>query len=62
MENFFENIVLPVVIILAHSLAILVALLVLTAYIIYADHKIWAAVQMRRGQMLIRGALNLQIF
>lgn len=53
MENFFENIVIPVAIILAHSLAILVALLVLTAYIIYADRKIWAAVQMRRGPNVV---------
>ena len=35
------------------SLALLVPLLILIAYIIYADRKIWAAVQLRRGPNVV---------
>lgn len=35
------------------SLALLVALLIMVAYVIYADRKIWAAVQMRRGPNVV---------
>jgi len=41
-----------------HSLAILVALLIVIAYLIYADRKIWAAVQLRRGPNVV-GAFGL---
>ena len=41
-----------------HSLAILVALLIIIAYLIYADRKIWAAVQLRRGPNVV-GAFGL---
>ncbi len=41
-----------------HSVAILVVLLVLIAYLIYADRKIWAAVQIRRGPNVV-GAFGL---
>jgi NADH:ubiquinone oxidoreductase subunit H len=40
-------------IILAQSLLVLVALLIFIAYILYADRKIWAAVQMRRGPNVV---------
>ena len=43
----------PAIIIFAKSLAFLVGLLVLTAYILYADRKIFAAVQLRRGPNVI---------
>src|SRR5690606_34930841 len=42
-----------VAIILGKSLLLLVALLVFIAYILYADRKIWAAVQMRRGPNVV---------
>ena len=35
------------------SLAMLVVLLVGIAYILYADRKIWAAVQLRRGPNVV---------
>ncbi len=35
------------------SVVLLVALLVFTAYILYADRKIWAAVQLRRGPNVV---------
>ena len=44
--------------IVLHSLAILVALLIIIAYLIYADRKIWAAVQLRRGPNVV-GAFGL---
>ena len=39
---------LPFVIIVGQSLALLVAVLIFVAYLIYADRKIWAAVQLRK--------------
>ncbi len=35
------------------SLALLVAVLIIVAYLVYADRKIWAAVQMRRGPNVV---------
>jgi NADH-quinone oxidoreductase subunit H len=43
----------PGLIILGQSLLFLVVLLVLVAYILLADRKIWAAVQMRRGPNVV---------
>ncbi|MEO1143408.1 MAG: NADH-quinone oxidoreductase subunit H, partial [Pseudomonadota bacterium] len=43
----------PAIIIFAQSLLLLVGLLLLTAYILYADRKIFAAVQLRRGPNVI---------
>ncbi|MGI9349962.1 MAG: NADH-quinone oxidoreductase subunit NuoH [Rhizobiaceae bacterium] len=43
----------PAIVIFAQSLLLLVGLLVLTAYILYADRKIMAAVQMRRGPNVV---------
>ena len=39
----------PFIVIVAESLLLLVILLIAVAYVLYADRKIWAAVQMRRG-------------
>jgi NADH-quinone oxidoreductase subunit H len=44
---------LPTLIIVLKSLVLLVALLIFVAYIIYADRKIWAAVQLRRGPNVV---------
>lgn len=44
---------IPFLIIFAQSLGLLVALLLFTAYILYADRKIFAAVQMRRGPNVV---------
>jgi NADH-quinone oxidoreductase subunit H len=43
----------PIVIAAVKSVALLVALLIFTAYILYADRKIWAAVQLRRGPNVV---------
>jgi NADH-quinone oxidoreductase subunit H len=53
LVDFFFTYVWPVVIILAESVLLLVLLLVGVAYIIYADRKIWAAVQLRRGPNMV---------
>ncbi len=53
MQEIFFTYVWPVLIIAAHSLLLLVALLLFTAYILYADRKIFAAVQMRRGPNVV---------
>jgi NADH-quinone oxidoreductase subunit H len=45
--------VLPVLIILGKSLLLIAALLLYIAYILYADRKIWAAVQLRRGPNVV---------
>ncbi|QIB35657.1 NADH-quinone oxidoreductase subunit NuoH [Ancylobacter pratisalsi] len=44
---------IQVVIILAQSLALLVGLLIVVAYVLLADRKIWAAVQLRRGPNVV---------
>src|SRR5438477_8212984 len=35
------------------SVALLVSLLIITAFLLYADRKVWAAVQMRRGPNVV---------
>ncbi|KAB7739283.1 NADH-quinone oxidoreductase subunit NuoH [Parvibaculum sedimenti] len=49
---------IPLAIIVAQSLGLLIALLLFTAYILLADRKIWAAVQLRRGPNVV-GAFGL---
>ncbi|MCP5084454.1 MAG: NADH-quinone oxidoreductase subunit NuoH [Alphaproteobacteria bacterium] len=44
---------ITVAIIVAQSVALLVSLLVVIAYLLLADRKIWAAVQMRRGPNVV---------
>src|SRR6201996_9404015 len=43
----------PIFIAALKSVVLLVALLLFTAYILYADRKIWAAVQIRRGPNVV---------
>lgn len=43
----------PLIIVVAQSLLLLVVLLIAIAYIILADRKIWAAVQIRRGPNVV---------
>ncbi|MEX6507520.1 NADH-quinone oxidoreductase subunit NuoH [Jiella sp. M17.18] len=53
MADFFSLYVWPALIVLGESVLFLVVLLVLIAYILLADRKIWAAVQMRRGPNVV---------
>ena len=51
--EFFWTTLWPLIVILAQSVLLLVILLVGIAYILLADRKIWAAVQMRRGPNVV---------
>ena len=53
MEAFITTYVIPGFWILFQSLLMLVGLLLFTAYILYADRKIFAGVQMRRGPNVV---------
>ncbi|MGE0037172.1 MAG: NADH-quinone oxidoreductase subunit NuoH [Xanthobacteraceae bacterium] len=53
MAEFWTDYIWPLIVIVAQSVLLLVVLLVATAYILYADRKIWAAVQMRRGPNVV---------
>ena len=53
MAEVWTNYIWPLIIILAQSVLLLVVLLIITAYILYADRKIWAAVQIRRGPNVV---------
>jgi len=54
MDNlFFDTYIWPVLLVTMHSTAIILVLLVSLAFFMYADRKIWAAVQMRRGPNVV---------
>lgn len=53
MYDFFMTWLLPLLIIVGKAVLLLVVLLVLIAYLLYADRKIWAAVQLRRGPNVV---------
>lgn len=53
MDTFVDTYVWPAAIMIGQSLLLMVCLLVFIAYILYADRKIWAAVQMRRGPNVV---------
>jgi len=53
MADFWWSYLWPLTIIVAQSVLLLVILLVAVAYILYADRKIWAAVQIRRGPNVV---------
>jgi len=53
MTEFWTSYLWPLIIMVAQSVMLLVILLVAIAYILLADRKIWAAVQMRRGPNVV---------
>ena len=53
MEAFFFSYVWPLIIMVAESVLLLVLLLIAIAYVLLADRKIWAAVQIRRGPNVV---------
>jgi NADH-quinone oxidoreductase subunit H len=53
MAEFWTNYAWPLIVIVAQSVLLLVLLLVVTAYVLLADRKIWAAVQIRRGPNVV---------
>jgi NADH-quinone oxidoreductase subunit H len=53
MVDFFWSYVWPFLIVAIESVVLLTVLLIVIAYVLYADRKIWAAVQMRRGPNVV---------
>jgi NADH-quinone oxidoreductase subunit H len=53
MAELWTSYGLPLALIVAQSLAILVILLIIVAFLLYADRKVWAAVQLRRGPNVV---------
>ncbi len=53
MLEIWTSYIWPLIVIVAQSVLLLVLLLIATAYVLYADRKIWAAVQMRRGPNVV---------
>ena len=62
MAAFLSDYVWPLLVMVAESLLLLVILLLVIAYMIYADRKIWAAVQLRRGPNVVGPWGLLQLF
>jgi NADH-quinone oxidoreductase subunit H len=53
MEAFWSHYLWPLIIMVAESVLLLVVLLIAVAYVLLADRKIWAAVQIRRGPNVV---------
>src|SRR5712691_7144928 len=53
MAEFWTSYIWPLIIMVAQSVLLLVVLLAITAFVLYADRKIWAAVQIRRGPNVV---------
>ncbi len=62
MAEVWAGYLWPTLIIVFQSLLLLVSLLLMIAYILYADRKIWAAVQLRRGPNVVGPFGLLQSF
>src|SRR6476619_3797307 len=52
-SSFWTGFLWPLIIMVAESLLLLVVLLIAIAYLLLADRKIWAAVQLRRGPNVV---------
>src|SRR5882757_7309277 len=61
-SSFWTGFLGPLIIMVAESLLLLVVLLIAIAYILLADRKIWAAVQIRRGPNVVGPFGLLQSF
>jgi len=53
MAEFWSSYGVPFALIVAQSVTMLVTLLIIVAFLLYADRKVWAAVQMRRGPNVV---------
>src|SRR6202050_1136005 len=59
---FWTGFLWPLIVMVAESVLLLVLLLIAIAYILLADRKIWAAVQIRRGPNVVGPFGLLQSF
>ena len=62
MAEIWTTYIWPFLVILTHSAAVLIILLVAIAFLLLADRKIWAAVQLRRGPNVVGPFGLLQSF
>src|ERR1700692_776354 len=62
MDELWANYIWPLIVMVAQSLLLLIILLIAIAYVLLADRKIWAAVQMRRGPNVVGPFGLLQTF
>src|ERR1700731_446420 len=53
MDALWSDYIWPLAIIVAESVLLIVVLLIAVAYLLYADRKNWAAVQIRRGPNVV---------
>src|SRR5262249_55757068 len=53
MVELFSDYLWPLLVMIFWSVFLLVILLIATAFVLYADRKIWAAVQIRRGPNVV---------
>src|SRR6266571_2602549 len=53
MVEVFNDYIIPLLVMIGWSVFLLVLLLFATAFVLYADRKIWAAVQIRRGPNVV---------
>jgi NADH-quinone oxidoreductase subunit H len=53
MADLWVDYIWPLIVMVAESLLMLILLLIAIAYVLLADRKIWAAVQMRRGPNVV---------
>jgi NADH-quinone oxidoreductase subunit H len=60
--EFFSTYIWPFLLVAAESLLLLIVLLIIIAYVLYADRKVWAAVQIRRGPNVVGPFGLLQSF
>ena len=58
MVELWNTYLYPLLLIAVSSLLLIVGLLLMIAYLLLADRKIWAAVQLRRGPNVV-GAFGL---
>src|ERR1041385_2568213 len=61
-SSFWTGFLWPLIVMVAQSVLLLVVLLIAIAYILLADRKIWAAVQLRRGPNVVGAWGLLQSF
>ena len=52
-NNLFNEIILPFLIIFSHIIAIIIPLFICVALLIYAERKVIAAIQLRRGPNVV---------
>jgi len=62
MAEFWSHTALPLLLIVGQSLLLMGTLLIIVAFLLYADRKVWAAVQLRRGPNVVGPFGLLQSF